>query len=115
MTGSAARTLDDELGELGFELIQHGRGGTRRYVLKTNPYLQWWVLVHADGTAELTWEFELGAYLQMKGFHISVQDELSLLLFPKGEVRGPAEAGWVPGEIARAQDHLGSVDLASGG
>ena len=104
-------SFDDYLAELGFELVQQTRAGTLRYARRTNPFTQWWVLAHPDGTAELTWEFELGAYLKAKGFAFSVQDELSLLLFPLAETRGPAEASWLSTEIERAEAHLGSLDL----
>lgn len=106
-------TLDVELAEAGFELVG-ARQGTKRYARRSNPYLQWWVVTHPDGTADLQWELELGAYLKAKGFHVSVQDELSLLLFPNGDIRGPAEASWIAAEIARAEAHLASVNLVAG-
>lgn len=107
-------SFEGELGDLGFELLQQRRGGTRQYSRRTNPFLRWWVMSHADGTAELTWEFELGEYMRAKGFHVSVQDELSLLVFPAGEARGPATPEWLREEIGRAERHLGSVDLLAG-
>src|SRR5205823_881303 len=76
-------TVEETLAELGFDLVQRRRNGDLQYGKRSHPYLSWWVLTHSDGTAELSWEFELGAYLQMKGFHVSVQDELSLLIFPR--------------------------------
>jgi hypothetical protein len=106
-------SVRDDLLDAGFELVG-GRSGTDRFARRSNPYLQWWVVVSADGTAELQWEFALGEYLQSKGFHVSVQDELSLLLFPGGEMRGPAESGWIADAIARAESHLASVNLVSG-
>lgn len=107
-------TLDDALGDAGFELVQSTKDGTRRFSLRPNDYLQWWVYIHADDTAEFTWEVELGAYLKSAGFAISVQDELSLMLFPATEVRGPADVDWVVGQIEAAKAHLGSVDLIQG-
>jgi hypothetical protein len=107
-------SFDDELAEMGFELVQQTRDGTRRYARRSHAFLQWWVLARPDATAELTWEFELGAYLKAKGFAFSVQDELSLLLFPLTDVRGPADASWVTAEIERAETHLASLDLRSG-
>ena len=106
--------LDDELTSAGFDLVQQTRTGSRKYALRKNPYLMLWVIVNTDGTAELQWEFELGAYLVSKGFHVSVQDELSLLLVPRTEARGPADAGWVADEISRTEALLASVDLTSG-
>ena len=107
-------TIEADLAELGFELVQQTRAGGRRYARRSNAYLHHWVVVHPDATAEVTWEFELGAYLQSKGFHVSVQDELSLLIFPPSESRGPAEAGWISAEIERADALLASVDLRFG-
>jgi hypothetical protein len=105
--------IETELEEAGFELIGI-RSGTQRYARRSHPYLQWWVVLHGDGTAEVQWELELGEYLLSKGFHVSVQDELSLLLFPRGEIRGPADAGWIAGQIAEAEARLQAVNLATG-
>jgi hypothetical protein len=107
-------SFEEELAELGFGLLQERRSGTRQYTRQSNPFLRWWVLVHADGTAELTWEFELGAYLNAKGFSVSAQDELSLLLFPSRESRNPAQPGWMAAEIERTERHLRSIDLVTG-
>lgn len=107
-------TIESDLDELGFELFQRRKGGARQYTRKTNPFLRWWVNIHANGTADLTWEFELGEYLKAKGFHVSVQDELSLLLFPREEINGPASSEWLRGEIERAEGVLSSVDLLGG-
>jgi hypothetical protein len=103
-----------DMADLGFALVGDRRGGVSRYALRSGPYLQWWVHAHADGTADLTWEVEIGSYFKDKGFHISVQDELSLLLFPAEEVRGPANAEWVAGEMSRAEERLRSMDLVDG-
>lgn len=107
-------SFEDALGDLGFALVQERRSGDRQYGRRSNPFLAWWVLFRRDGTAELSWEFELGSYLRAKGFHVSVQDELSLLVFPAQEVRGPAEASWLATEIERAERMLASVDLLGG-
>jgi hypothetical protein len=108
-------SLDSELGSLGFELVQKRRDGGMRFVRRANPYMSQWFMVNPDGSAEFTWEFELGAYLKAKGFDISVQDELSLLLFPGGESRGPADLSWLAERMTEAEGALGSVDLATGG
>jgi hypothetical protein len=70
-----------------------------------------WLMWFPDGTIEFTWEFELGAYLIAKGFAISVQDELSLLMFPGNEKRGPADPQWLANEILRTEAEIASVDL----
>ena len=102
-----------ELLDAGFELVGE-RAGSQRFARRSNPYLQWWVVLPGDGTAELQWEFELGEYLKAKGFHASVQDELSLLLYPRSEMRGPAESGWIADAIAGAEAQLASVNLVTG-
>ncbi len=106
-------SVQTELADAGFELIGT-RGGTHRYARRTHPYLTMWVVLHADGTAEVQWEHALGEYLLSKGFHVSVQDELSLLLFPRAEIRGPAEAGWIASQIEAAEARLRAVNLATG-
>ncbi len=106
--------LEEYLTEQGFEIVQRTRDGANRYVRRSTPFLQYWVTWFADGTLEFTWEIELGSYLLAKGFAISVQDELSLLLFPGEEKRGPADANWLAGEILRAEGALGSVDFLAG-
>jgi hypothetical protein len=108
-------SLFEALAEAGFELVQERRNGDRQYGLRSNSFLAWWVLTHPDGTVELSWEFELGAYLKEKGFHISVQDELSLLLFPRAEIRGPADADWLASQLEQAKAQLASVDLLGAG
>lgn len=109
-----AVTLQEFLEDHGFELVQRGRDGSGRYVKRANAYLQLWVSLFVDGTIEYTWEFELGAYLKEKGFTISVQDELSLLLFAGAERRGPADPEWLAAEIGRTEAELDSIDFASG-
>jgi hypothetical protein len=107
-------TIEEALAELGFDLVQRRRNGDLQYGRRANPYFSWWVLTHPDGTAEISWEIELGAYLKAKGFHVSVQDELSLLLFPNTEIRGPATGEWLRASIEEAERHIGSVDLLGG-
>jgi hypothetical protein len=107
-------TIEETLAELGFDAVQRRRGGEVQYAKRSHPYLTWWVIVSPDGTAELQWEFELGAYLQMKGFHVSVQDELSLLIFPRQEAHGPGTSEWLQSAIAEAERSLGSIDMLAG-
>jgi hypothetical protein len=107
-------TLDDYLRQQDFEILQRTRDGANRYVRRANRFLRFWVTWFTDGMIEFTWEFELGAYLIEKGFSISVQDELSLLLFPAAEVRGPADAQWLAEQILIAEARFESVDLLAG-
>lgn len=109
-----AETIEETLAELGFDLVQRRKGGDLQYARRSHAYLSWWVLTRPDGTAQLSWEFELGAYLQAKGFHVSVQDELSLLIFPKEETTGPADGNWLRSAIEGAERYLASVDMLAG-
>ena len=104
-------SFEEEIAALGFALVQSHRGGTQRFAAKPNAYLQWWVHTYPDGTADFTWEFELGAYLKERGFAISVQDELSLMIFPPTDIRGPAEGAFVAEQVEKAKAMLASVDL----
>jgi hypothetical protein len=66
-------SVEQILAEEGFELVGERRSGDRQFSKRSNPYLAWWVIVHTDGTAQLSWEFELGSYLRAKGFSVSAQ------------------------------------------
>lgn len=105
---------DEAAAAHGFELIGQTREGTRRYTRRSNPYLAWQLTVAADGGADLTWEFSLGQYLLDKGFFVSGQDELSLLLFPREEARGAFSEPWLAEAVGSAERSLGSIDLVTG-
>lgn len=106
--------MSDGLAEIGFELVQRSKDGTQRYAKRSHPYLVLWLNVYASGEAELTWEFSLGQYLRDKGFFVSGQDELSLLLFPREEQRGAADADWAAEAAERVERTLASLDFARG-
>ena len=99
-----------ELEAMGFELVQTNRG-SERYTARGNRYLVLWVYTSPDGTAEFTWEYALGEYLKDHGFAVSVQDELSLMVFPTTDLRGPAEIVWITEQVAAAEAQLSSIDL----
>jgi hypothetical protein len=103
-------SFTSELQEMGFELVQANRGA-ERFSARANAYLVLWVHTSPDGSAVFSWEFALGQYLKDKGFSVSVQDELSLMVFPGRDIRGPAEAAWVTEQIAAAEAELASIDL----
>lgn len=98
----------------GFELTQRARNGTETWARRQHDYLTLWLKVSPDGTAELTWEFSLGAYLAAHDFVMSAQDVLSLSMFPSQDQRGPAEAAWVEQAVAGVLRGLAALDLASG-
>lgn len=107
-------TARDGLSEIGFGLMQESRDGTRQYAKRANPYLVYWLVGRRDGTAELTWEFSLGQYLKDRGFAVSGQDELSLLLFPRDEIKGSFDVAWVASALEKAEAALASLDFAAG-
>lgn len=104
----------DGIAELGFEVVADRKDGSRQYSLRVNPYLTYWLVTSADGTAQLSWEFALGDYLRAKGLSVSAQDELSLLVFPKTDASGPADPEWVRDEVEGVLGLLASVDLVRG-
>jgi hypothetical protein len=99
---------------LGFEVLSRGRDGSVRYGRRSHPYLVWWLTAWPNGMAELTWELSLGQYLRDKGFAVTGQDELSLLVFPREESRGPFDPEWVAAAVKRAEDALASLDFVAG-
>jgi hypothetical protein len=103
-------SFGEELIDLGFQLVQSTRG-SERYAVRPTRHLQMWVHTMPDGTATFTWEFELGQYLKEQGFAISVQDELSLMIFPRADAHGPAEIAWVTERITATENALSSVDF----
>ena len=103
-------SLTTELQDLGFELVQSSKGA-ERFTARGGQYLVLWLQTFPDGTAEFTYELALGQYLKDKGFAVSVQDELSLMIFPRTDIRGPAEIEWVRQQIEAAETQLASVDL----
>lgn len=100
--------------DAGFALVQQARDGSQQYACRANPYLTYHLAVRRGGDAELTWEFSLGQYLRDKGFFVSGQDELSLLLFPKQEIRGRLDDGWLSDAVASIERALAGIDLVAG-
>ncbi len=105
---------DASLADLGFVLVQERRDGVKQYSKRAHPFLAYWLLIQPGGSAELSWEFELGAYLAAKGFSVSAQDELSLLMFPADEARGSLDESWVQEQLRLVEIRLESLDLVGG-
>ncbi len=106
--------IEQDLTDLGFDLVQQRRDGTRTWSKRGHRYLVYWLTTHADQSAELSWELALGEYFVANGFAFSAQDELSLFVFPKQELVGRADGEWVRRSIEQVEDDLGSIDLARG-
>lgn len=104
-----------DLEDLGFRLIQEGRGGVLGYSRRRSPYLVYWV--HHDpagATVLFTWEMAIGEYLDERDMQVGANEPLNQFIFPKHDSRGPADAGFVVREIDRVEARLNALDLVEG-
>jgi hypothetical protein len=106
--------FEDALRELGFKPTDDRRTtpGSRTYVAHANRFLTYSVHAYADGTALLSFEFAIAAYLWDLGLQIGSHEELNQFLYPRTDLRGPQDAAWLAGAIDQVEALLGSVDLA---
>jgi hypothetical protein len=105
-------TFEAELEHLGFRLQGTTRRGGRQWLLAFNRYLSFTIHDHADSadTVVLTWSCALGDYLDARGWRLSVTDLSTAELYPQRDVRLPADAEAVRGEITRVLATL-RIDL----
>jgi hypothetical protein len=110
--GAATNAFESELEHLGFRLQGTTRRGGRQWLLAFNRYLSFTVHDHADGAdaVVLTWSCALGDYLDARGWQLSVTDLSTAELYPQRDVRLPADAEAVRGEITRVLSTL-RIDL----
>lgn len=97
-----ARTdgFESELVALGFRLQGASRRGGRMWSLALNRFLTF--VLHAyDDAVVLTWSFALGEYLEERGWRTSVTDVSVVELYPRADVRIPADVDAVGAEITR--------------
>lgn len=102
-----------DLEVLGFRASVE-RAGVLQLSCRASAHLTYWV--HWDrsaGTALFTWEHAVGEYLSSLGLQIGSNEELNQFLFPKHDVRGPAEIGFVTSEMDRVEEILRAVDLTA--
>lgn len=104
-----------DLQDLGFRLVQEGRGGVLQYQRRQSPYLTYWV--HHDPGAEtalFTWELAIGEYLDGVDLQVGANEPLNQFVFPKHDARGPADPSFVVSEIDRCEDRLRRLDFVDG-
>ena len=106
--------MSQSLVDEGFQAVQQRRDGAVVWSKRAHRYLIYWVTVYPNGVAELTWELALGEYFVEKGFTFSAQDELSLFVFPTGEITGTLDDGWVRRTMDQVEQRLRDIDLATG-
>jgi hypothetical protein len=97
-----ARTevFEGDLLALGFRLQGASRRGGRMWSLAFNRFLTF--VLHAyDDAVVLTWSFALGEYLEERSWRTSVTDASVIELYPRADVRIPAEIDAVGAEITR--------------
>lgn len=90
----------DDLAALGFRPSGASRRGGRMWSLALNRFLTF-VLHGYDDAVVLTWSFALGEYLEERGLRTSVTDASVIELYPRADVRVPADIEAVGAEITR--------------
>jgi hypothetical protein len=101
-----------DLTDLGFRLIQEGRGGVLQYSARRSHYLTFWA--HHDPTADMvlfTWELAIGELLDDQDMQLGANEPLNQFMFPKHDVRGPASADFIVAEMERIEAKLAGLDL----
>lgn len=107
--------FDRDLQDLGFRLVQEGRGGALHYQRRQSAYLIYWVHHDPrDDTALFTWELAIGEYLDGRDLQVGANEPLNQFVFPKHDAKGPATPAFVVSEIDRAEDRLRALDLVNG-
>ncbi|MFU8839173.1 MAG: hypothetical protein ACNA8R_00440 [Nitriliruptoraceae bacterium] len=110
---AAAEAFEDELRALGFRPQGASRRGGRMWSLVLNRFLTF--VLHAyDDAVVLTWSFALGEYLEERSWRTSVTDASVIELYPRADVRIPAEIDAVSAEITRVLTSL-RLDLGDPG
>lgn len=111
-----ARRFEEDLGALGFRLVQQDKRGVRQYSQASGRYLTYWVHWNPyEAEVLFTWEVAIGELVHDHGMQIGADETLNIFLFPQFDAKGPAEIAFVAREIDRAEGALRSVDLTGGG
>ena len=87
-------------------------GGLQTFSARPNRFLTYWVHVYDDGTALFTWEFAVTDYLLERGIQLGSSETLNLYMFPREDLRGSQEAGWLASAIDQVEVRLRSIDFA---
>jgi hypothetical protein len=103
-------SFDETLSRLGFRPSpERAPRGVRVYVARPNPYLTYTIQAFDDGTALLSWEFAVGEYLATKGIQFGSDETLNQFAYPREDIRGPQDGGWLAGAVERAEALLADV------
>lgn len=97
--------FEDELAALGFRPSGSSRRGGRMWSLTFNRFLTF-VLHDYDDAVVLTWSFDLGEFVDERGWQSSVTDLSTAELYPKHDVRLPLDVEAVGAEITRVLTSL---------
>lgn len=100
----------EALAELGFTEDRSSRD-VRHFAHRPNPFLTYWVQVHADGEALFTWEFAIAEYMATLGLQVGSDERLNTFLFPSEDVRGPQDSAWLVQQIDRVEGLLRSISF----
>jgi hypothetical protein len=106
--------FDEAARELGFHPRQGrsaGGGGARTLEARSNAYMTYVVQVYPDGTALFTWEFALGEYLALQGIQMGSDETLNQFIYPRADIRGPADAAWLAATIEQTETMLSGIRL----
>lgn len=101
-----------DLTDLGFRLVQEGRGGVLQYSSRRSHYLTFWA--HHDpsaGTVLFTWELAIGELLDDQDMQLGANEPLNQYMFPKHDTRGPATADFIVSEMERIEGKLANLNL----
>src|SRR5438093_10966399 len=112
MDEDQAQRFHDDLVSLGFRPLQETRRADLQYAKNANRYLTYHV--HWDpleGTILFTWELAIGEFFDHRQMQIGSNDALNLFLFPQFDARGPADVGFVAGELDRCEQTLRALNF----
>lgn len=109
--GSAADTFEDELEALGFRSQGSSRRGGDMWMLEFNSYLSFAVHAYPDEVM-LTWSVALGEFCADRGWMLGTGEASLHELYPREDVRLPADVDAIGSEITRVLDEL-RLDLAA--
>lgn len=93
-------TFDDQLEALGFRQQGRSRRGGLHWVLPFNSHLTFTLHDYRDAVV-MTWSFDLGEYVEERGWVIGSGETSFHQLFPRNDVRLPLDIGAVEAEITR--------------
>ena len=95
----------EELAAIGFVPQGSSRRGGEMWTLAFNRHLTFTVHDFADHVI-LSWSFELGEYVERRGWQIGAGETTFQELYPRADSRLPAEAAAVRREITRVLSTL---------